>query len=139
MIRTRIALVLLSLLTSTVACGTGGPVARRSNEIRRAALNYELSSRGTVDEVLIAFGLTEVRANLGFEGGKTVWLNRFAEAEYFRRRPDNQTYIFLHGLSYEDGTASILIDRGDAAGVQSFSLTLRRDGGTWQVVSDEPR
>lgn len=132
-----IILVVLILLLSTLACGIGGPVTRRNNEVRRAALAYELSTRGPVDEVLVAFGLTEVRDNLGFEGGNTIWLNRFAEAEYFRQRDTSRSYLFLHDLNYDGDAASILIDRGDASGAQYRKFTLRREGGDWEVVSDE--
>jgi hypothetical protein len=132
-----IALAVLLLLLSASACGISGPITRRNNEVRRAALAYELSTRGPVDEVLVAFGLTEVRDNLGFEGGNTVWLNRFAEAEYFRQRDTNQSYLFLHDLNYDGDTASILIDRGDASGVQYRKLTMRRESDAWEVVSDE--
>jgi hypothetical protein len=132
-----IILVVLILLLGTLACGIGGPVTRRNNEVRRAALAYELSTRGPVDEVLVAFGLTEVRDNLGFEGGNTVWLNPFAQAEYFRQRDTSRSYLFLHDLNYDGDAASILIDRGDASGVQYRKLTLRREGGDWEVVSDE--
>lgn len=134
----RVTLVLLSLVISTLACGIGGPITRRNNEIRRAALAYELATRGPVDEVLVGFGLTEVRDNLGFEGGNTVWLNRFAEAEYFRQRDSSQSYLFLHDLAYEKDTASILMDRGDSGGVQYRKLTLRGESDGWRVVSDEP-
>lgn len=135
--RKLIALVLSTFLLNVLACGTGGPIARRDNQVRRAALAYELATRGPVDEVLVAFGLTQVRDNLGFEGGNTVWLNRLAQAEYFRTRKTSQTYLFLHDLGYDDGAASILIDRGDADGLQSRRLTLEREGGAWQVISDE--
>ena len=135
--RQRVILVLLTLLLSTLACGVGGPVTRRNNDIRRAALAYELATRGPVDEVLVSFGLTEVRDNLGFEGGNTVWLNRFAQAEYFRERDASRSYLFLHDLNYEEGTATILIDRGEASGVQTRQLTLQYDGRQWRVVADE--
>jgi hypothetical protein len=134
--RKRILLILLVFLLSALACGTGGPVTRRNNEVRRAALAYELAARGPVDEVLVAFGLTEVRANLGFEQGNTVWLNPLAEAEYLRRRDTSRTYLFLHDLNYGDGTASIVVDRNDAAGLQSHTLTLERESNAWRVVSD---
>jgi len=130
-------LVVLTLLLTTLACGTGGPVTWRNNEIRRAALAYELSTHGTVDEVMVAFGLTEVRDNLGFEDGNTVWLNQFAEGEYFRKREVSKTYLYLYDLDYDDGAASILVDRGDADGVTTRVLSLRREGDTWEVVSDE--
>ena len=136
--RNPIALVLLALLLTTLACGVGGPVTRRNSDVRRAALAYELSARGTVDEVLVAFGMTEVRDNLGFEDGNTVWLNRLAESDYFRKRDTDQTYLFLHDLSFDDGAASIAIDRGDAeGGIVSRTLVLRREGDTWAVVSDD--
>jgi hypothetical protein len=135
--RNPIALVLLALLLATLACGVGGPATRRNNDVRRAALAYELAARGGVDEVLVAFGLTEVRDNLGFPDGNTVWLNQFAEREYFRSRDQSQSYLFLHDLTYEGEAASIVVDRGDANGVQSRTLVLRREGGDWEVVSDE--
>jgi hypothetical protein len=136
--RNSILLVFLSLLLSTLACGIGGPVAWRNNEIRKAALTYELSARGPVDEVLVAYGLTEVRANLGFEAGNTVWLNPFAAGEYFRTRDADRTYLFLHDLEYTDGTASLIVDRGGPNGVQSYQLSLRQEDGDWKIVSDEP-
>ncbi|GAB4533565.1 MAG: hypothetical protein Kow0063_15680 [Anaerolineae bacterium] len=133
-----VLLVALTLVLATLACGVGGPVTRRNNEIRRAALGYELATRGQVDEVLVAFGLTEVRDNLGFEGGNTVWLNQFAEREYFRTRDPERTYVFLHGLDYQDGTATILVERGAPDGIETYRLTLQREGEGWVVVSDEP-
>lgn len=136
--RKAIFLVLFALLLSALACGVGGPLARRNNEIRRAALAHELATRGPVDEVLVAFGLSEVRDNLGFEGGNTVWLNWFAEDEYFRKRDPDEAYLFLHDLNYADGAASIVIDRGKADSLQSYRLTLRREEGVWTVVSEEP-
>jgi hypothetical protein len=136
--RYQIALVLSALILTTLACGVGGPVTRRNSDVRRAALAYELSTRGTVDEVLVAFGMTEVRDNLGFEDGNTVWLNRFAEGDYFRKRDPNQSYLFLHDLDYDDGAASIAVDRGDASGgVASHTLILQREEDTWVVVSDD--
>lgn len=135
--REPLVLILFAFLLSTLACGAGGPIARRSNGIRRAALAYELSTRGSVDEVLVAFGLTEVRDNLGFEGGNTVWLNRFAQAEYLQQRNASQTYLFLHTLNYDDGAASIIIDRGEGDGLLSRKLTLQLEEGAWRVVSDE--
>lgn len=131
-------LVLVILLLATLACGVGGPVTRRNNHVRRAALAYELSTRGSVDEVLVAFGLTEVRDNLDFEGGNTVWLNQFAEREYFRTRHPDRTYLFLHDLDYQAGAATILVERGAPDGVETHRLTLGQEDETWAVVSDEP-
>jgi len=131
-------LALVALLLVTLACGTGGPVTRRNNQVRRAALAYELSTRGPVDEVLVTFGLTEARDNLGFDGGNTVWLNQFAQAQYLRKRDANQSYLFLHDLNYDDGSAFILIDRVDTNGIQYRVLTLRREDNVWQVTTDEP-
>jgi hypothetical protein len=135
--RTSIILALGALLLSTLACGAGGLAARRNNEIRRAAVAYELSAHGPVDEVLVDYGLTEVRANLGFEDGKTVWLNSFAAGEYFRTRDPKHSYLYLRDLDYADGTATILVERGNAGDVRSYSLALRREGSAWEVVSEE--
>jgi len=132
-----VVLILLASILSTLACGIGGPITRRNNDVRRAALAYELSTRGPVDEVLVAFGLTEVRDHLGFTSGNTVWLNWTAEAEYFRQRDPSKSYLFLHDLNYDQGMASILVDRADKRGVQYRKFTLRREGATWQVASDE--
>jgi hypothetical protein len=132
-----IILAVLILILSTLACGVGGPIVWRNNEIRQTALAYELSTRGTVDEVLVAFGLTEVRDNLGFKDGNTVWLNPLAERDYFRKRDPDKAYLFLYDLDYADGAASILIDRGDSDGVVSRRLGLQREDDTWEVVSDE--
>jgi hypothetical protein len=135
--RKSILLVASMLLLSALACGTGGAITRRNNQIRRAALAYELSTHGPVDEVMVSYGLTEVRDNLGFEGGNTVWLNRFAVNEYLRTRDKDKSYLFLHDPDYADETASIVIDRGGASGVQSYQLTLRREAGAWAVSSEQ--
>ena len=135
--RYAIGLALSVILFSTLACGIGGPISGRNNDIRRAALAYELATRGPVDEVLVAFDFTEVRDNLGFKGGNTVWLNWAAEGEYFRQRDATKSYLFLHDLSREDGNASILADRGDGGGVQHFKISLREEGGVWAVVAEE--
>ena len=119
--------VLSLLLLSGIGCGVGGPVTHRNNDIRRAALDYEMATRGGADEVLVAFGYLEVRDNLGFQGGNTVWLNPVAQAEYFRDRDEGRSYIFLRGLAGDNGVASITVDRADAEGVESWQLSLRRD------------
>jgi len=131
-------LVGVILLLATLACGTGGSATRRNNDIRRVALAYELSTRGAADELLVAFGLTEVRDNLGFEDGNTVWLNRFAKGEYFRKRDTSQTYLYLYDLNYEDGAASLSVDRGENDDVTTRVLSLREAGGAWEVIFDEP-
>jgi hypothetical protein len=135
--RKSILLVVSMLLLSALACGTGGALTRRNNQVRRSALAYELSTHGPVDEVLVSYGLTEVRDNLGFEGGNTVWLNRFAVNEYLRTRDKDESYLFLHDPEYTDETASMVIDRGEANGLQSYQLTLRRAAGTWEVSSEQ--
>jgi hypothetical protein len=127
----------LVLILSTLACGIGGLISARNNDIRRAVLAYELATRGPVDEVLVAFDSTDVRDNLGFKGGNTVWLNWTAEGEYFRQRDATKSYLFLHDLNHDGDNASILIDRGDSGGVQHYKLSLREEGGVWTVVSDE--
>ncbi len=131
-------LTLLVIPLSTLACDIGGPLGGRNNDIRRAALAYELATRGPVDEVLVAFDFTEVRDNLGFKGGNTVWLNAAAEDEYFRQRDATKSYLFLHDLNRDDGSASILADRGNSGEVQHRRLSLREVGGAWAIVSDEP-
>jgi len=133
-----ILLVVLLLLVGGVACGVGGTAAHRKNGIRRAALAYEVAARGAADELLVAFSFMEVRDNLGFEGGNTVWLNPVARGEYSRHRDVDKSYIFLHPPSEEGRSVSIVVDRGDASGVQSRQLTLERKEGTWVVVSEQP-
>ncbi len=133
-----VLLALLVIPLSTLACGIGGPIGSRNDDIRRAALAYELATRGPVDELLVAFDFTEVRSNLGFKGGNTVWLNWTAEGEYFRQRDATKSYLFLHDLNRDDGSASILTDRGNGGEVQHRKLSLREEGGAWTVVSDEP-
>jgi hypothetical protein len=129
---------LLLLLLGGVACGVGGTVAHRHNDIRRAALAYEVAARGGADELLVAFSFMEVRDNLGFEGGNTVWLNPVARGEYSRHRNVDKSYILLHLASEDGSSVSIVVDRGDASGVQSRRLTLERKEGTWVVVSEQP-
>ena len=133
-----ILLVVLLLLVGGVACGVGGTVAHRHNDIRRVALAYDVAARGAADELLVAFSFVQVRDNLGFEGGNTVWLNPVARGEYSRHRDVGKSYIFLHPPSEDEGIVFIVVDRGDASGVQSRQLTLERKEGTWVVVSEQP-
>jgi hypothetical protein len=133
-----ILLVVLLLLVGGVACGVGGTVAHRHNDIRRVALAHEVAARGAANELLVAFSFVQVRDNLGFEGGNTVWLNPVARGEYSRHRDVDKSYIFLHPPSEDEGIVSIVVDRGDASGVQSRQLTLERKEGTWVVVSEQP-
>jgi hypothetical protein len=133
-----ILLVVLLLLVGGVACGVGGTVAHRHNDIRRVALAHEVAARGAANELLVAFSFVQVRDNLGFEGGNTVWLNPVARGEYSRHRDVDKSYIFLHPPSEDEGIVSIVVDRGDASGVQSRQLTLERKEGAWVVVSEQP-
>jgi len=121
-----------------VACGVGGTAAHRQSDIRRAALAYEVTARGAADELLVAFSFLEMRDNLGFEGGNTVWLNPVARGEYSRHRDGDKSYIFLHPPSENGRSVSIVVDRGDVNGVQSRQLTLERKEGAWVVVSEQP-
>jgi hypothetical protein len=66
-----------------------------------------------------------------------VWLNSLARAEYFRSRDAERSYLYLHELSVDDGTASIVAERGDAMGFRSRKLGLRWEGSGWEVVADE--
>jgi hypothetical protein len=136
--RHAVYLVLGGLLVSTLACAVAGPASGQDNAVRRAALAHELAQRGPVDEVLVAFGLLDVRDNLGFKGGNTVWLNPVAQGEYFRQRDAGRTYLFLYNLSYENDRAYIDSDRGGPSGVQTHRLTLRAGNtGDWQVIGDD--
>jgi len=133
-----ILFVLLLLITSNVACGTGGLAAHRNNAIRRAVVAYELSERGPTDELLVAFGFMEVRANLGFPAGNTVWLQPVAQMEYLDHRNVNRSYIFLHRPEGEGDTATVVVDRGSETADQSYQLTLHREKAAWLVVKDVP-
>ena len=138
-VRFRAIVLALSLLfLGGVACGVGGTAAHRRNDVRRTALAHEVATRGPADELLVAFSFTEVRDNLGFEGGNTVWLNPVARGEYARHRDVDKSYIFLHPPSEDGSSVSIVVDRGDASGVQSRQLTLERKEGNWVVVSEQP-
>jgi hypothetical protein len=139
--RTRRLLLFLAaavLLLSSLGCGLGGLNSWLNNDVRRAALDYELQTRGPTGEVMVAFGLTEVRDNLGFLDGNTVWLNPIAEGEYFRDRDAGLDYVFLHHLSRDGDTASIVVDREEGGTVRSFQLQLEQQNGVWQVTGETP-
>jgi hypothetical protein len=131
-------LALLLLVVSSLACGTGGMTTHRNNDVRRAVVAYELTQRGAADELLVSFGFAEVRANLGFVDGNTVWLQPVAEQEYWEYRDPDWSYIFLHRPEVADDTVSVIVDRGDGAIEQSHRLTLRKEDGIWQVEEDVP-
>jgi hypothetical protein len=131
-------LLLLALISASCSFGFNPALIRRNNEVRRAALAYELQVRGPADEVLVDFGYLEWRDNLGFTNGNTVWLNPAARDEYFALRDAHRSYIYLREPQELDGAVSIVVERGGPAGVQSHQLTLRQTGGAWQVAHDEP-
>ncbi|MGC8879106.1 MAG: hypothetical protein ACP5R2_07775 [Anaerolineae bacterium] len=137
-------LVWIGLLTvlvfgSSAAClsgGLGDAENRRNNALRRAALTYELRTRGTADEVLVDFGQLEWRDNLGFEG-RTVWLNPFAREEYLTLRDPQRSYIYLHLPQQADGDFVIEVERGGPSGILRHRLRLRLQGESWEVIQDE--
>lgn len=129
------------LMLTGLACdilGISLSANQDKNDVRRAALSYELDRRGPVDELLVSFQSSEPRDNLGFSGGNTVWLHSAAENEYFNQRDANRSYLFLYDLQREGDTASISAERGGPSGFSVRRLTLRQEGGRWQVVSDVP-
>jgi hypothetical protein len=133
-------LVLALLALATVACGAvgfGGATNQRANAARRAALAYELQTRGPADEVLVDFGFLEWRDNLGFPDGRTVWLNPVAQAEFFAERDPRRSYIYLRTPAEQGEDVLIQVERGGPDAVQARLLTLRPGGAAWQVVADE--
>lgn len=132
-------LLIVLTFASSAAClggGLGDAVNQRNNALRRAALAYELRTRGKADEVLVDFGHLEWRDNLGFDG-RTVWLNPFAREEYLALRDPQRSYIYLHFPQQEDGDFTIEVERGGPAGILRHRLRLRLQGANWVVVQDE--
>lgn len=110
----------------------------RNNAIRREVVAYELAQRGPADELLVAFGVFEVRANLGFPFGNTVWLQPVAEGEYMSQRDPALAYIFLHRPEVDGETATVVVDRGAVGSTESSRLVLRGEGTTWSIAEDQP-
>jgi hypothetical protein len=116
----------------------GGETNQRNNAVRRAALNYEIDTRGPADELLVDFGLLEWRDDLGFAAGRTVWLSPVARDEFLVERNPECTYIYLHAPIEAGETATIEVTRGGPTATTSHRLTLYASAGAWQVVGDEP-
>ncbi len=139
--KTRLSLVVLALaLLASLACnlvGLGNPTNQRDNAVRRAALSYELQTRGPADELLVDFGFLEWRDNLGFTDGRTVWLNPVARDEFFAERDARRTYIYLRSPTEQDDDMLLEVERGGPGGIAVHRLTLRLEGGAWQVTGDE--
>lgn len=132
------ALALLAL--ASLACnlvGLGDQTNQRNNAVRRVALAHEVESRGPVDEVLVDFGFLEWRDNLGFTGGRTVWLNPVARDEFLAQRDPQRTYIYLHSPVDEGDAVAIEVERGGPAATQARRLTLHLGEGGWQVTGEE--
>jgi hypothetical protein len=133
-------LVMALLALTTVACGAvglGGATNQRDNAVRRAALAYELQTRGPADEVLVDFGFLEWRDNLGFPDGRTVWLNPVAQSEFFAERDPRRSYIYLRAPVARGEDVLIQVERGGPDPGQARLLTLRLSGAAWQIVGDE--
>lgn len=135
-------LVLVVLALSSLACnlvGFGDAKNQRNNAIRRAALEHELAARGPVDEVLVDFGFLEWRDNLGFSGGRTVWLNPVARDEFLAQRNPQRTYIYLHMPADDGDTVHIEVERGGPDGQVTRRLVLQPSDTGWEVVQEEVR
>ncbi|MCS7261073.1 MAG: hypothetical protein NZ765_09865 [Anaerolineae bacterium] len=132
-------LLVMLIFGSSAACisgGLGDAENQRNNALRRAALAYELRTRGEADEVLVDFGHLEWRDNLGF-AGRTVWLSPFAREEYLALRDPQRSYIYLHSPQQENGDFTIEVERGGPAGIRRHRLRLRIQDASWVVVRDE--
>jgi len=132
-------LPIVLILVGSAACVSGGlgdAENRRNNALRRAALAYELRTRGGADEVLVDFGHLEWRDNLGFDG-RTVWLNPFARDEYLALRDPRHSYIYLHFPQQMEGDFVMEVERGDPSGTFKHRLKLRLQDGSWVVIEDE--
>jgi hypothetical protein len=132
-------LLLTLLVLASTACDAnlGGATNQRYNAVRRAAVAYELRTRGPADELLVDFGFLEWRDNLGFTSGRTVWLNPIAPDEFFSQRDPGRSYIYLRTPTEHGDDVLIEVERSGAQGVHTRQLTLRQSGGVWQVVADE--
>jgi predicted small secreted protein len=139
--RARLLLVALMLAALvTLACnivGLGNAINQRDNAVRRAALTYELQTRGSADELLVDFGFLEWRDNLGFTNGRTVWLNPVARDEFFAERDARRTYLYLRSPIEQDGDVLMEVERGGPDGVDEHRLTLQMENDTWQVTGDD--
>jgi len=133
-------LALAVLALAGLACnlvGFGDATNQRNNAIRRAALAYELSVRGPADEVLVDFGFLEWRDNLGFSGGRTVWLNPVARDEFLAQHDPRRTYIYLHYPVDAADSVIIEVERGGPDGRTTRRLVLRPTADGWVVTGDD--
>ena len=133
--------VVLILALASLACnlvGFGDATNQRNNAVRRAALAHEITVRGPADEVLVDFGFLEWRDNLGFSGGRTVWLNPVARDEFLAQRDPRRTYIYLHTPVDAEDSVIIEVERGSPEARTARRLVLRQAADAWQVIADEP-
>ena len=131
-------LTLLALASTGCDASLGGATNQRYNAVRRAAVAYELRTRGPADDLLVDFGFLEWRDNLGFTGGRTVWLNPVARDEFFSLRDPGRSYIYLRTPTDQGDDVLIEVERNGAQATHARQLTLRQSGGVWQVVADAP-
>ena len=134
------AVALVGLTLASLACnlvGFGDATNQRNNAVRRAALAHEISARGPADEVLVDFGFLEWRDNLGFSGGRTVWLNPVARAEFLAQRDPRRTYIYLHTPVDAGDSVHIEVERGGPEARTSRRLVLHPTADGWLVTADE--
>jgi hypothetical protein len=89
------------------------------------------------DEVLVDFGFLEWRDNLGFSGGRTVWLNPVARAEFLAQRDPRRTYIYLRTPVDAGDSVHIEVERGGPEARTSRRLVLHPTADGWLVTADE--
>jgi hypothetical protein len=140
---TKVVVATCILVVALSACTGWGQ--SESDAVRRAVISHELDETGVqVDELIIRLSPGEFRADLG-RGTRIVWLvspgyqRKYVEAEYFRVRDPERSYLFLQDITYDESqdraTVEVVLYLG-SGGPTTKELTLHKDGDSWQIGSE---
>lgn len=116
-----------------------------SDRVRSAVVAYELAKAGSpIDDVVVRLSPGEFRADLG-HGSRMVWLvsnaleRRYREAEYFKFRDPDRSYLFVHEVRYDGAGTRALVKTvlyQVSQPAVSKELELVKTSSGWQISSE---
>jgi hypothetical protein len=141
-VKYRVIALLALLMLPALACGLTNQVYALNNQVRQAVYRYERETRGRVDDLVLHSQRAEPRVKFEGQnenGGRTVWLDRFAAQEFFALRPAEETFLYIQEIQYGDNqeTATVAVYRGDGRGYKGWQLTLEQGDDDRWTVTDE--
>lgn len=137
--------VTAALVTSLLfLSGCAGWWNSERDAIRRAVAAYELDEQAReVDDIIVRLAPGEFRGDFG-HGSRIVWLvstayeRQYREAEYFRVRGRERSYLFIQDVSVDPSqnraTVGVVVSWGSGKPIAK-EISFHKHNDTWEVTS----